>query len=73
MPTLLWRVLNHVGYPNGMEPCYFWRNEQLGKGLLVTVEAIVCPKVIVLSGHVGVMSPLVGPLRKRLTGLLLGY
>jgi hypothetical protein len=41
MPTLLWRVLSHVGYPDGMEPCYFWTNEQLGEGLLVTVEAVV--------------------------------
>jgi hypothetical protein len=44
MATLLWRVLSHVGYPDGMEPCYFWTNEQLGDGLLVTVEAIVCPQ-----------------------------
>jgi hypothetical protein len=43
MPTLLWRVLSHVGYPDEMEPCYFWTNEQLGDGLLVTVEAIVRP------------------------------
>jgi hypothetical protein len=43
MPTLLWRVLSHVGYPNEMEPRYFWTNEQLGEGLLVTVEAIVQP------------------------------
>ena len=39
MPTLLWRVLSYVGYPNGMET-----NEQLGEGLLVTVEAIVRPR-----------------------------
>ena len=44
MPTLLWRVLSYVGYPNGMEPHYFWTNEQLGEGLLVTVEAVVCPR-----------------------------
>jgi hypothetical protein len=44
MPTLLWRVLSHVGYPDGIEPCYFWTNEQLGDGLLVTVEAIVHPR-----------------------------
>jgi hypothetical protein len=23
MPTLLWRVLSHVGYLDGMEPYYF--------------------------------------------------
>jgi hypothetical protein len=41
MPTLLWRVLSHVDYPDGMEPLYFWTIEQLGDGLLVTVEAVV--------------------------------
>jgi hypothetical protein len=25
-----------------MEPRYFWNNEQLGDGLLVTVEAVIC-------------------------------
>jgi hypothetical protein len=45
MPTLLWRVLSYVGYPDGIEPRYFWANEQLGEGLLVTVEAVVHPKV----------------------------
>ena len=44
MPTLLWRVLSYVGYPDGMEPRYFWTNEQLGEGLLVTVEAVVHPR-----------------------------
>jgi hypothetical protein len=43
MPTLLWRVLSYVGYLDGMEPCYFWANERLGEGLLITVEAVVCP------------------------------
>jgi hypothetical protein len=23
MPTLLWRVLSYIGYPDGMEPRYF--------------------------------------------------
>jgi hypothetical protein len=41
MPTLLWRVLSHVGYSDKMEPHYFWTNEQLGDGLLVTMEAVV--------------------------------
>jgi hypothetical protein len=44
MPTLLWRVLSYVGYLDGMEPRYFWANEQLGDGLLVTVEAVVRPR-----------------------------
>jgi hypothetical protein len=64
MPTLLWRVLSHVGYPDGMEPRYFWRNDQLGEGLLVTVEAVVPPEIMVLSGQVGVMSPPVGQPRR---------
>jgi hypothetical protein len=33
-----------VGYLDGMEPRYFWRNDQLGEGLLVTVEAVVRPR-----------------------------
>jgi hypothetical protein len=44
MPTLLWRVLSYVGYPDGMQLRYFWANEQLGEGLLVTVEAVVRPR-----------------------------
>jgi hypothetical protein len=44
MPILLWRVLNHVGYLDGIKPCYFWRNKQLGEGLLVIVEAVVRPR-----------------------------
>jgi hypothetical protein len=44
MPTLLWRVVSHVGYPDGMEPHYFWTHEQLGEGLLVTMEAVVRPR-----------------------------
>jgi hypothetical protein len=41
MPTLSWRILSYVGYPDGMEPRYFWANERLGEGLLVIVEAVV--------------------------------
>jgi hypothetical protein len=44
MPTLLWRVLSFVGYLDGMEPRYFWRNNRLGEGLLVAVEAVVHPR-----------------------------
>jgi hypothetical protein len=44
MPTLLWRVLSYVGSPDGLEPRYFWANEQLEEGLLVTVEAVVRPR-----------------------------
>jgi hypothetical protein len=73
MPTLLWRVLSYVGYPDGMEPRYFWANERLGEGLLVTVEPLFIPEVMVLSGLVGVMSQLAGPLKKPLRGQPLGY
>jgi hypothetical protein len=44
MPTHLWRVLSYVGYPDRMEPRYFWANEQLGEDLLVTVEVVVRPR-----------------------------
>jgi hypothetical protein len=37
-------VLSYIGYPDGIEPRYFWTNEQLGEGLLVTVEAVVHPR-----------------------------
>ena len=35
MPTLLWRVLSSMGYPEGREPRYYWNREQLGDGTLV--------------------------------------
>jgi hypothetical protein len=41
MPTLLWRVLSDVGYPEGREPRYYWSEEQLGDGELVHIEAVV--------------------------------
>jgi hypothetical protein len=41
MPTLLWRVLNSVGYPKGKELTYYWSEDQLGDGTLVYVEAVV--------------------------------
>jgi hypothetical protein len=44
MPTLLWRVLSYVGYPDGIEPRYFWQIRGWGEGLLVTVEVIVRPR-----------------------------
>ena len=27
MPTLLWRVLSSMGYPEGREPRYYWSRE----------------------------------------------
>ena len=41
MPTLLWRVLNYVGYLEGKEPRYYWNHEQLGDETLISVEAVV--------------------------------
>jgi hypothetical protein len=41
MATLLWRVLRAAGYPEGMEPCYYWNEEQLGDTALVNVEVVV--------------------------------
>jgi len=41
MPTLLWRVLSSMGYPEGREPRYNWNKEQLGNGTLVGIEAVV--------------------------------
>jgi len=41
MPTLLWRVLSSMGYPEGREPRYYWDKEQLGDGTLVGIEAVV--------------------------------
>jgi len=41
MPTLLWRVLSSMGYPEGREPRYYWKKEQLGDDTLVGIEAVV--------------------------------
>ena len=41
MPTLLWRVLSSMGYPEGREPRYYWDKEQLGDGTQVGIEAVV--------------------------------
>ena len=65
MPTLIWRVLSYVGYPDGMEPRYFWANERLGEGLLVTVEAVVRPR--------GDDSEWTGCVMSQLAGQPLGY
>ena len=73
MPTLLWRVLSYVDYPDGMEPRYFWANEQLGKVSWLLWRLLFIPEAMVLSGLVGVMSQLVEPLKKQLTGQPLGY
>ena len=40
MPTLLWRVLSSMGYPEGREPRYY-SNKKLGDGTLVGIEAVV--------------------------------
>ena len=41
MPTLLWRVLSSMGYPEGREPRYYWDKESLGDETLVGIEAVV--------------------------------
>jgi hypothetical protein len=41
MPTLLWRVLHDVGYPEGQKPVYSWSKSQLAKDGLVVVEITV--------------------------------
>ena len=40
MPTLLWRVLSSMGYPEGREPRYYWDKEPLGDETLVGIEAV---------------------------------
>ena len=41
MPTLLWRVLHDVGYPEGQEPVYSWNESQLAEDRLAVVEITV--------------------------------
>jgi hypothetical protein len=41
MPTLLWRVLHDVGYPEGQEPVYSWSENQLAEDGLAVVEITV--------------------------------
>jgi hypothetical protein len=41
MPTLLWRVLHDVGYPEGQEPVYSWSENQLSEDGLAVVEITV--------------------------------
>jgi hypothetical protein len=41
MPTLLWRVLHDVRYPEGQEPVYSWTESQLAEDELAVVEITV--------------------------------
>jgi hypothetical protein len=41
MPTLLWRVLHDVGYPEGQESVYSWSENQLAEDRLAVVEITV--------------------------------
>jgi hypothetical protein len=41
MPTLLWRVLHDVGYPEGQEPVYSWNENQLAEDGIAVVEITV--------------------------------
>jgi hypothetical protein len=41
MPTLLWRVLHDVWYPEGQEPVYSWSESQLVEDGIAVVEITV--------------------------------
>jgi hypothetical protein len=41
MATLLWRVLNSMGYLEGKVPHYYGSKEQLGDQTLVNVEVVI--------------------------------
>jgi hypothetical protein len=41
MPTLLWRVLHDVGYPEGQVLMYSWNESQLAEDRLAVVEITV--------------------------------
>jgi hypothetical protein len=41
MPTLLWRVLHDVGYPEDQEPVYSWSESQLAEDGLAVIEITV--------------------------------
>jgi hypothetical protein len=41
MPTLLWRVLHDVGYPEGQEPVYSWNESQLVEDGIAVVEITI--------------------------------
>jgi hypothetical protein len=56
MPTLLWRVLLDVGYPEGQEPVYSWSESQLAEDGLAVVEITVPALVMLQSGMVGTWS-----------------
>ena len=38
LPTILWRVLHAIGYPEGSEPKYSWQKYLYGQDSLVHVE-----------------------------------
>jgi len=71
MPTLLWRVLSSMGYPERREPRYYWNKEQLGDGTLVGIEAVTLPVEVTPPGVVGCTSPEVPRLSRVPAGLLL--
>jgi hypothetical protein len=41
MPTLLWRVLHDVGYPEGQEPVYSWNKSQLAEDGITVVKITI--------------------------------
>jgi hypothetical protein len=56
MPTLLWRVLHDVGYPEGHELVYSWYESQLAEDGLAVVEITVPALGDAQSGMVGTWS-----------------
>jgi hypothetical protein len=56
MPTLLWRVLHDVGYPEGQEPVYSWSESQLAEDGLAVVEITVPALGDAPNGMVGIWS-----------------
>jgi len=71
MPTLLWRVLSLMGYPEGREPRYFWNKEQLGDGTWWGSRQWSLPVEVTPPGVAGRTSPEVPRLSRVPVGLLL--
>jgi len=73
MPTLLWRVLSSMGYPEGREPRYYWNREQLGDGTLVGLRQWSLPVEVTPPRVAGCTSPEVPRLLRVPAGLLLRF
>ena len=44
VPTLLWRILFALGYPEGDEPRYFWDRRSRSEGEDIWVTVVVKPQ-----------------------------